>query len=191
MEEVTVDKDIMVDQYIPIWQSTESARNKLRRQYFPDRLSVLFIGEAPPASGRFFYRKDSGLYRAFRGAFQLVDPTINDENFLRVFRASGCYLIDLCGRPVDQLTLAARRAACIAGEPELSRKLKTLRPETIVPVVHSIRDNVNRAVVGTGWIGERLDLPYPGRWKRHREIFISQLVPLIRCVTNVPDRRAG
>jgi hypothetical protein len=173
------------------WQSTQAARNKLRRQYIPARLRVLFIGEAPPASGRFFYRKDSGLYRAFRGAFQLTDPAINDDNFLGIFQAAGCYLIDLCGRPVDQLSPAERRAACIASEPALSRKLQTLQPETIATVVHSIRENINRAVAHAGWTGQRLELPYPGRWKRHREIFVSQLVPLIRDITNAPDRRAG
>ncbi len=77
---------------------------------------MLFIGESPPASGRFFYHRDSGLYRATCDAFQIIDPAINDENFLAAFQAMGCYLIDLCPDPVDRLDPPSRRAACRAGE---------------------------------------------------------------------------
>ena len=38
------------------------AREHLRRRYRPAHVDLLFIGEAPPASGRFFYQADSGLY---------------------------------------------------------------------------------------------------------------------------------
>jgi len=163
-----------------------SARNQLRLRYRPDCLRMLFIGESPPASGRFFYQGDSGLYRAFRDAFQLVDPSITEANFLCVFQASGCYLVDLCGRPVDQLSRTSRRAACMDGELVLGQTIQTLRPETIVTLLHSIRDNVDRAVAHAGWKGQRLDLPYPGRWKRHREVFLAQLVPLLRDLISAP-----
>jgi hypothetical protein len=45
------------------------ARERLRRRYRPDGVRILFVGEAPPASGRFFYQADSGLYRAVRDTF--------------------------------------------------------------------------------------------------------------------------
>jgi hypothetical protein len=73
----------------------------------------LFIGEAPPASGRFFYNRDSGLYRPLRDAFHYLDDSINDENFLSAFQAAGCYLIDLCS---DRLT---GWAASNGGKPAL------------------------------------------------------------------------
>src|SRR6202041_2824409 len=79
------------------------ARERVRRLYRPDRVRILFVGEAPPASGRFFYRGDSGLYRAVRDTFKIVDPSIHDEDFLAAFQALGCYLIDLCPDPVDRL----------------------------------------------------------------------------------------
>jgi hypothetical protein len=187
---VPVNGDFMVDKYIPTWRSTSEARNQLRLLYRPKHLRVLFIGEAPPASGRFFYRGDSGLYRAFRNAFQLVDPSITDANFLRVFQTAGCYLIDLCGVPVDQMSPAARRIACIEGEPVLGETLKTLQPPAIVTVVHSIRHNVSRAAARVGWNGQSLELPYPGRWKRHRDVFIEKLVPILNDLMNPHDRRA-
>ena len=46
-----------------------SAREGLRNRYCPDSVRILFVGKSPPASGRFFYQADSGLYRAVREAF--------------------------------------------------------------------------------------------------------------------------
>src|SRR5215468_8486703 len=102
---------------------TRRQREALRESFRPERIRLLFIGEAPPASGRFFYSRNSGLYRAMREAFAAIDPRINDENFLSVFEASGCYLTDLCPKPVDQLDAESRRRARVAGEALLSKKL--------------------------------------------------------------------
>jgi hypothetical protein len=157
-----------------------NGREKLRLQYRPGQVKLLFIGESPPASGRFFYQADSGLYRAIRDTFQVVDPSITDSNFLDVFQGLGCYLIDLCGRPVDQLEPDERRVACHAGEARLARTITELQPREIVVMVRSIRRNVERAVLRSGWQGPVLELPYPGRWVRHRERFQEGLVPTLR-----------
>jgi hypothetical protein len=141
---------------------------------------MLFIGEAPPASGRFFYQRDSGLYRAIRDAFRAIDPAIGDQEFLTVFQNSGCYLIDACPQPVDQLDPPSRRAALVSSEPLLGRRIKRLQPRSIVTLVRSIRGNVERAISRAGWHGPLLDLPYPGRWIRHREVFLAELAPLLR-----------
>jgi len=156
-------------------------RERLRRRYRPAHSRLLFIGKAPPASGRFFYQGDSGLYRAIRDAFRAIDPAITDADFLAVFQAAGCYLIDACLQPIDQLDLASRRAACVAGERLLSRTIGKLQPETIVTVVRSIRGNVERAASSAGWHGPLIDLPYPGRRLRHQKIFLAELVPVLRA----------
>ncbi len=154
----------------------------LRRRFRPKKLRILFVGESPPASGRFFYRGDSGLYRAVREVFQAVDPAIRDEEFLYTFQNCGCYLIDLCGDPVDQADPQTRRAACLQGEPLLSRRIKRLQPEMIVSLVRSIRKHVDRAAANAGWRGHILDVPYPGRWVRHRQIFTAKLLPYVKAV---------
>jgi hypothetical protein len=173
-------------------------RERLRRRYRPADLRLLFIGEAPPASGRFFYQRDSGLYRAMRDAFRLIDPSITDESFLGVFQRAGCYLIDMCPRPVDQLDARSRREACVASEPLLSRTITRLQPQAIATLVRSIRCNVERATSLAGWTGPLIDLPYPGRWSRHREVFLDELVPQLRgfcmidrgpAVTAIMDRK--
>jgi hypothetical protein len=152
-------------------------RERLRRKYRPADIRLLFIGESPPASGRFFYRQDSGLYRAIRDAFRTVDSSISDHGFLETFKDTGCYLIDACGVPVDHLDNRSRRAACFAGEPGLTRKIRQLQPGAIVTLVKSIRHNVRRAAARSGWSGPIIEVPYPGRWASHRQVFLELLVP--------------
>jgi hypothetical protein len=141
---------------------------------------ILFVGESPPASGRFFYRRDSGLYRAIRDAFREIDPALSDESFLAAFRAAGCYLIDACPRPVDRLDRLERTAAVRASERDLGRTIRRLRPDAIVTVVRSTAATVERAASSAGWQGPMIVLPYPGRWSRHRARFLELLVPMLR-----------
>lgn len=159
------------------------ARERLRRRYRPVRARVLFVGEAPPASGRFFYKADSGLYRAIQDAFATAGKTGPGDDFLDTFRAFGCYLVDLCGEPVDRMNKSARLGTCRKSELRLSRMLRQLRPEVVVVVVRSIVKNVQRSQKSAGWSGRQIELPYPGRWRRHRAVFLEGLIPLLRGLT--------
>jgi hypothetical protein len=156
------------------------SQERLRRKFRPRKVRILFVGESPPASGRFFYQADSGLYRATSEAFLKAFPNLREKNFLKSFRGLGCYLVDLCGRPVDRLQPKARRNARRAGEPNLSKTFRTLHPQIAIVVIRSIARNVQRSEQRANWSGRHLELPYPGRWIRHRVAFIQQLVPILR-----------
>jgi uracil DNA glycosylase superfamily protein len=159
---------------------TRRERERLRQSFRPPRIQLLFIGESPPASGRFFYSGNSGLYRAMRAAFQSADAKVNDENFLAVFRARGCYLTDLSHEPIDHLDPPQRRAMRSNGEKFLAREITRLQPGIIAPLLRSIAGNVENAAARANWQGQILQFPYPGRWSRYREAFIKALVPVIR-----------
>jgi hypothetical protein len=163
--------------------ATLPSRERLRRKYRPKRIRLLFVGEAPPASGRFFYLANSGLYRAIRDTFVAAFPALEsrDTEFLDSFQAAGCYLVDLCGKPVDRMEPRLRRRACQAGEARLARTLRKLRPEVVVTIVRSIDRNVRRAEASAEWSGPHIVLPYPGRWHRFRVIFRRKLTPLLRA----------
>jgi hypothetical protein len=156
------------------------AKERLRRRYRPAHVHLLFVGEAPPASGRFFYQKDSGLYRAIQGAFIAARPDLVEDNFLESFRALNCYLVDLCGRPVDRLDPAQRNQARSEGEIPLSRIIKRLQPNIVITIVRAIAPNVIRALQLSNWMGVHLVLPYPGRWKQHKAAFEELLIPLLK-----------
>jgi hypothetical protein len=166
---------------LPACTVTSAARERLRQGYRPRRVRILFVGEAPPASGRFFYHADSGLYRAVRDAFFAAFPVMRRTQFLDSFRSLGCYLVDLCGAPVDRMNLRPRQRICLAGEARLSRRIRELRPKTIVTVVRSIGINVRRAEQRADWSGPHFELPYPGRWHHYRREFRRKLVPVLRA----------
>jgi len=159
---------------------TRREREALRKSFCPARIRILFVGEAPPVSGRFFYSANSGLYRAMRDVFKAADPRINEANFLNQFQASGCYLTDLCPTPVDHLDTESRRRARVAGEMLLSEKLIRLRPDKIATVLRAIVGHVANAAARANWRGRIIELPYPGRWHRHREEFVRALEPTLR-----------
>jgi hypothetical protein len=114
---------------------TADSRELLRERYCATRVRLLFVGEAPPASGLFFYRADSGLYRAIRSAFITAFPALRNADFLESFQALGCYLVDLCGRPVDRLAKQDRKRVCAESEVRLARTIRRLQPQTVVSVV--------------------------------------------------------
>ena len=162
-------------------------QEKLRSSYKPFPVNLLFVGESPPASGRFFYQRDSGLYRAMRDVFQVAD-----EDFLTAFQSSGCYLIDLCPEPVDRLAPQLRREICRANETRLANAIATLQPARIATLLRSIEDNVNQAAELGGWQGPLIHLPYPGRWSKHRKVFEEALEPIIRSLRQPrPSRHPG
>lgn len=170
----------------PSSRATLHRQDQLRLSFRPEKVRILFIGESRPASGKFFYQADSGLYRAMRNVFQSTHPSTTDAAFLRTFEALGCYLVDLCGRPVDKMRPQARRAACLAAEPQLCRIFAELQPEMAAVVVRSIQHNVRRAASCAGWTGHILELPYPGRWLSHREVFTAHLIPVLRDLQPMP-----
>jgi hypothetical protein len=157
-----------------------AAKERLRELYRPSRVHILFIGEAPPASGRFFYQADSELYRAIRDSFARAVLAPHKDDFLRSFRAAGCYLVDLCGKPVDRLNDVARRRARREGEARLVKILRRLRPKIVVVVIRSITASVRRAETAAKWAGTRVELPYPGRWHRYRGVFVEELSVFLR-----------
>ena len=179
--EVQSTKDAIVTRRLVKFEARGStAKENLRMRYRPDCVRILFVGESPPASGRFFYQADSGLYRAIRDTFLTALPSLRKTEFLDSFRALGCYLVDLCREPVDKMSSDDRRCACRAGEVRLAQTIRALRPEIIVTIVRSIGSNVKRAQERAAWSGVHLELPYPGRWYRARMQFAQQLVPLLR-----------
>lgn len=161
-------------------RSAHLEKERLRRSYRPAQVRILFVGESPPASGRFFYQADSGLYRAIRNTFRAAFPALPEDDFLHSFQNLGCYLVDLCGKPVDDLTPEKRKQACRDGEVRLARTLKELQPRIVITVLRSISANVRRAQANANWKGLLVVLPYPGRWKEHRLAFEGALKPILR-----------
>jgi hypothetical protein len=122
-----------------------------------------------------------------RDVFAAVNPSVNDENFLKVFQASGCYLVDLCSQPVDRMAAPLRRTTCRASEHSLALTIGRLRPQMITTMLRSIEGNVSNAVAQASWSGPLLHLPYPGRWAHLKSEFVTGLLPVIECLLRVEE----
>jgi hypothetical protein len=164
----------------------------LRRQYRPDRIRVLFVGESPPARGAFFYKGDSGLARytkqAFERAYEL--PEFEMADFLHAFKAAGCYLDDLCLEPVNRMKMPDRRAAWKVAVDPMANRLRDYSPGLIVPILRSIESSVRQAAERSGF-SERLQraLPYPGMGNHPRYVAeLSRLLVELREASILPLR---
>jgi hypothetical protein len=158
----------------------------VRRQFLPDNVSLLFIGESPPAGGTFFYLANSKLYEATKEAFRSALPDlVRGPSFLERFAERGCYLDDLCLEPVNHLKLdnplarAKRLRLREQGEAPLANRMRDFAPRHVVAVMKGIEDNVRRAL-DLAELEVGLDtLPFPGR-TAHRDRYVDELVEVLR-----------
>ena len=138
---------------------------RLRRRYRPGFISVLFVGESAPAGGRFFYDDDNpSRLRGF------TEDVMREElgerigrDFLRSFQHLGCYLEDLCLRPVNHLKPRPRREACRACEPDLAARIAAATPKVVVGISLTRRTNFQRALHASGTPASLEMLTFPNR----------------------------
>jgi hypothetical protein len=131
---------------------------KAAKRYFPDRLRLLFIAEAPPAFkvNRFFYftglRDGDTLflemmkvlypgevgYRegAFRPGFSVKQMRLRKQKLLRKFQNDGYHLIDAYERPMPDGASAAIKTNLMRSTlPALQSKVRRLEGKRSVPIV--------------------------------------------------------
>jgi len=116
----------------------------LRRQWKPDPVRLLLVGESAPDPGaeepRFFYapmldRRDN----LFRGVVEAMYERIPRGStgqakrpWLERLRADGVYLVDLVPFPVDKLGSGDRRRARREHVSALVEQVRTLDPEGVI-----------------------------------------------------------
>jgi len=141
-------------------QATES----LRRSYRPDQVRLLLVGESPPASGRFFYRANSMLFRATRDAFARAYDCdwLTGRDFFEFFQSLGCYLDDLCLEPVNKDDDLDREQKRRQGVPSLAGRIKKYAPLAIASVMREIHQYVAEAAArASGRSVTVASLPFP------------------------------
>ncbi len=141
---------------------------RLRLQYRPERITVLFVGEAPPASDSFFYRGNSGLTNYMRDA--LRGPK-GDVEFLNWFKARGWYLDDLVTTPIENLR--ERRKKCREARASLAARIAEYQPAAIVCLLKSISDDVEIAACRANSKAPLYMVPFAGQG--HQRKFNDQM----------------
>ena len=161
----------------------ERARQRLK----PDAVTLLFVGESPPAGGTFFYYANSRLYDATKEAFRIAVPSlVRGDNFLERFKGLDCYLDDLCLEPVNHLKLdnplakKKRLALREQGEEPIAKRMRANPPQAVIVVMKGIEPNVRAALALADSDGLRVDsLPFPAR-PEHRARYVSELAAILK-----------
>jgi putative transcriptional regulator len=158
--------------------NSASTAKKLRARYLPAKVRVLFVGEAPPAGGTFFYAGNSQMYRHLRETLQSRwgDP----DDFLQAFKNRGYFLDDLVLEPFDQIPATKRASILRRNVPLLARRMTRYQPEIVVTLLKRIGPYVEDAISQARAEVKHYCVPFPGVGQQgnfRREM--AEIIPLL------------
>jgi DNA-binding transcriptional regulator YiaG len=153
-----------------------SMLEKQRARYRPNRIKVLFVGEAPPAGGTFFYAGNSQLHRYLSEALQM--HLKYPQNFLQSFKDNGYFLDDLVLEPLDKIPIGKRTPIFRRNVPLLAKRIAEYAPAVVVTVLKRIRPYVEDAISKTNPNIKHYCVSFPGNGQQanfRREM--AEIVP--------------
>jgi hypothetical protein len=159
---------------------TSLDREKVREQYRPRRPTLLFVGESPPSSGKFFYFGSGIVFastkRAFAQAFHRSFS--NSEDFFHFFGRCGCYLDDISHDAIDDLPVLERKQAINGCIDSFAQRLRDYKPDAIIVFLKRIASPVTIAASLANIPREKLMfLPFPGNGHQNR--YVAELVAFL------------
>lgn len=158
----------------------------IRASYKPDKVSVLFVGESPPARGTFFYCANSNLFRGIRqGFFEAYNDNRIIGDFLTFFKEKGCYLDDLCLEPVNDKSNEDRKNLRIQGIQPLAQRIQQINPMVVICVMKGISNEVQRAVISSKISGITFEITtFPSGSEANRLQCIVDVKRIVRDLIN-------
>jgi hypothetical protein len=121
-----------------------SEAETIRKAFRPQRITTLFVGESAPVGEKFFYRRNSQVYRYMKQAFG------GGEDFLEQFKAQGFFLDDLILEPANKLERRKRQQLRLESIPDLSKRMSIYRPSNVVALMIAIKPMVRDAMDRAG-----------------------------------------
>lgn len=101
---------------------------KMRNEYIPDSIRLIFILESPPISGKYFYDESGDITEPlFSAMMKLLElsPSTKKEG-LDKFAKLGYLIVDSIYKPVNQLSVSKKDAAIVSNFSNLVNDLLTL-----------------------------------------------------------------
>jgi len=144
------------------FEEMEELREEWNPQNIGVRIKVLFVGESPPKSGRFFYNRNSVLYCATFCAFSRIFR-IAEPEFLEFFQKSGCYLYDVLKVPGQEIKEVDKSTLNQAKE-DLKNFIKDVKPDVVIVVhrgVYKRIEGILSQLRKEGIIKSFYSLPFP------------------------------
>ncbi len=153
---------------------------KIRSRFRPDQIRILFVGESPPDSGKFFYCGNSQMAQNMKRALER-DLFAGTGDFFEAFRDSGCYLDDLVLVPVNKSSGGIQKQARRKAIPDLAQRIMKYRPRVVVALLKKIESDVGIAVAQSGVDARFYVTHFPGNGQQARfERDIMKLLPVLR-----------
>ncbi len=119
----------------------------LKAQYKPDEIKILFIADGIPVKDRYFYSKNSNMYKAVKEAFTRVFGDFkSDDEFLAFFKDIGAYFENLSKVPIKLLPPAEQRQARQEGVLPLAERLSEIHPRIIIISLKAIEKYAREAI---------------------------------------------
>jgi hypothetical protein len=159
----------------------KSHYHKLRSQYQPTHIKLVFLLESPLASGKYFYDPTGKRTEPLFSALMKVigeNPVTKHEG-LTVFQAKGFFLVDATYQPVNHIKSDKERNQAIRDAfPELIDDLRRTLPDRRTPIV-LVKANICRLLEARlkqedfNVINEGTVIPFPSsgqQAKFHRAI---------------------
>lgn len=157
-------------------------------KYKPEKVKILFVGEAPSAGLRRFYLGNTNLFRTIKVAFsELYGDFSSSVEFFDLFKYMGCYMDHLSSEPVNKEDISGRKLARAAGIYSLSERLKSYQPEIVIILMKELQKQVNTAVELSEIksIKKLEAVPYPAGSDTNRKNCIIAIVSILKNADNV------
>ncbi len=152
--------------------------NTLRAYFHPKKVRVLFVAEAPPAGGTFFYAANSQVYRYLREALQA--HLGNPQDFLEAFKERGYFLDDLSLEPIDRISKKDRIQIFTQNVPSLAHRIAQYNPEVVVSILTRICPYVEDAISKAKISVPHHCVPFPGTGQQGNfRRKIAEIVPML------------
>jgi hypothetical protein len=158
---------------------TEDEITRKRMQYRPRRIKVLFVGEAPPANGSFFYFGNNRLLHHMRRA---IGSSASDADFLESFMERGWYLDDLISVPIRNMR--DRKKQCRQARASLAARIVDYNPSAIVCLLRRIRNDVKIAASRANTKAHLYILPFAGQ--SHQSKFLEEMKRILPELEALP-----
>lgn len=149
--------------------------SRLRERYRPERIKVLFVGEAPPAGQTFFYAENSQVYRHLEKALQ--SHLGNSDSFLKAFREHGYFLDDLTLEPIGTVSPGERKRILKQNIPRLAQRIAEYQPQMIVTILKRIFPYVEEARSLAGVDVPNRSVSFPGNGQQ--VVFLREMAELL------------
>jgi hypothetical protein len=155
------------------------AIESLRARYRPSCVQVLFVGEAPPANGTFFYDGNTQMFRYVRDA--LSGHFGHPADFLAEFQRRNYFLDDFVLDPIAQ---SASRRDCEElfqqWAPSLVARLAEMRPQVMLLMRIAPHVEAARQAAGLDVVHHQVPFPGTGQQGNFRRR-MAEIVPSLPC----------